>query len=92
VVAAGTEVTLRPPLRSARAALRHTAPASSHSAKPLIRVRVKHSNQRQVAGDETPKPSPGHPTMLDAYGSVRGSEPSVTGNNAGFGRLLTFLA
>jgi len=63
-VAVGTRITPRAPHRSVRAALPHTAPALSHDAKALARVRMKYPNEGNVARDDSPEPGPGHATML----------------------------
>ena len=63
-VAVGTRIAPRPPHRSVRAALPHTAPALSHDAKALARVRMKYPSEGKEARDDSPEPGPGHPTML----------------------------
>src|SRR5260370_42322133 len=56
VVAVGTVVAHRPPHRSVRAELLHTAPTKGVDVKPLRRMRVKYFARGQVFADHTAEP------------------------------------
>jgi hypothetical protein len=56
LVAVGTVVTHRPPHRSVRAELLHTAPTKGVDVKPLRRMRMEYLARRQVSADHTAEP------------------------------------
>ncbi len=64
LIPVGTMVTHRPPDRSVRAELPHTAPTRSFGVKPLRRERVNNPARGQVFLDQAFEPSPRHPGAL----------------------------
>jgi len=66
LVAVGTAVVCRPPHRSVRAELPHTALATGSDAKALRQVRVKHPNRWHKVSRQLIESSPWHTSALTA--------------------------
>jgi hypothetical protein len=83
-VAVGTEVTLRPPHRSVRAELPHTAPASGHDAKRTVEMAhpsaltVGTRRLRRAAARTLSRPIDTHPRLGVRCVAVSPAFPSAT--------------